>query len=104
MGVVARTGDYWEGETTRHKPKADHPWLNKKYVPLSIYLTGLLIYLINQDFIVGLERDYPSTVSTIARTCAKVKPKDEAQDVCALCERYINLLCQPARSSFIYLK
>ena len=48
-------------------------------------------------FIVGLENDYPSTVSTIARTCAKVKPKDVAQGVCALCERYVsyelNFIC-----------
>jgi cytoplasmic tRNA 2-thiolation protein 2 len=41
------------------------------------------------DFIVGLERDYPSTVSTIARTCAKLAPKDAANERCALCERYI---------------
>lgn len=41
------------------------------------------------DFIVGLERDYPSTVSTIARTCAKLAPKAAASEWCALCERYV---------------
>ncbi|PFH53008.1 hypothetical protein AMATHDRAFT_84234 [Amanita thiersii Skay4041] len=32
---------------------------------------------LTRDFIVGLEADYPSTVSTIARTCAKVESKEE---------------------------
>ncbi|RDB25593.1 Cytoplasmic tRNA 2-thiolation protein 2 [Hypsizygus marmoreus] len=40
-----------------------------------------------KDFIVGLERDYPSTVSTIARTCAKLTPKQGTSGTCALCER-----------------
>ncbi|KAJ4477222.1 hypothetical protein J3R30DRAFT_3291559 [Lentinula aciculospora] len=42
---------------------------------------------LTKDFIVGLERDYPSTVSTIARTCAKLAPKVEAAGLCILCER-----------------
>ncbi|KAH8118228.1 hypothetical protein DFH11DRAFT_1573124 [Phellopilus nigrolimitatus] len=42
---------------------------------------------VSGGFIVGLERDYPSTVSTIARTCAKLAPKDDASDCCVLCER-----------------
>ncbi|KAL5526392.1 CTU2 [Sanghuangporus sanghuang] len=42
---------------------------------------------LTKNFIVGLERDYPSTVSTIVRTCNKVVAKDEAQDCCVLCER-----------------
>ena len=36
----------------------------------------------------GLERDYPATVSTIARTCAKLTPKEGSNGVCLLCERY----------------
>ena len=39
------------------------------------------------DFIAGLERDYPSTVSTIARTCAKLAPKKGTNGICVLCER-----------------
>jgi cytoplasmic tRNA 2-thiolation protein 2 len=40
------------------------------------------------DFIVGLERDYPSTVSAIARTCGKLAPKnDDTAGICTLCER-----------------
>ncbi|KAF5391537.1 hypothetical protein D9757_002368 [Collybiopsis confluens] len=45
------------------------------------------IAALTKDFIVGLERDYPSTVSTIARTCAKLAPKAEAVGSCILCER-----------------
>jgi hypothetical protein len=42
------------------------------------------------DFIIGLERDYPSTVSTIARTCGKLAPKPQSDIAqrCFLCERY----------------
>ncbi|KAG6879557.1 hypothetical protein C0992_001562 [Termitomyces sp. T32_za158] len=40
-----------------------------------------------EDFIVGLERDYPSTVSTIARTCAKLAPKQGTGGICLFCER-----------------
>ncbi|KAG6813416.1 hypothetical protein H0H92_011395 [Tricholoma furcatifolium] len=42
---------------------------------------------LTKDFIVGLERDYPSTVSTIARTCAKLAPKQGTGGKCLLCER-----------------
>ncbi|KAG5643017.1 hypothetical protein DXG03_001755 [Asterophora parasitica] len=42
---------------------------------------------LTKEFIVGLERDYPSTVSTIARTCAKLAPKKGTGGVCLLCER-----------------
>ncbi|GAW01667.1 cytoplasmic trna 2-thiolation protein 2 [Lentinula edodes] len=42
---------------------------------------------LTKDFIVGLERDYPSTVSTIARTCAKLAPRVGALGSCILCER-----------------
>ncbi|KAL1744468.1 hypothetical protein HDZ31DRAFT_38611 [Schizophyllum fasciatum] len=42
---------------------------------------------LTKDFIVGLERDYPSTVSTIARTCAKLVPKQASEFRCALCQR-----------------
>jgi cytoplasmic tRNA 2-thiolation protein 2 len=38
------------------------------------------------DFIIGLERDYPSTVSTIAKTCAKLAPKADRGGICLLCE------------------
>jgi len=43
--------------------------------------------LILLAFIIGLERDYPSTVSTIARTCAKLAPKKGTSGICVLCER-----------------
>ncbi|KAG6908694.1 hypothetical protein DXG01_003708 [Tephrocybe rancida] len=42
---------------------------------------------LTKEFIVGLERDYPSTVSAIARTCAKLAPKKGAGGICLLCER-----------------
>ncbi|KAF8206394.1 hypothetical protein K438DRAFT_1917779 [Mycena galopus ATCC 62051] len=42
---------------------------------------------LTKNFIVGLERDYPSTVSAIARTCGKLAPKDSSDAMCILCER-----------------
>lgn len=38
------------------------------------------------DFIIGLEKDYPSTVSTIAKTVGKLAPKGESGMRCILCE------------------
>ena len=40
------------------------------------------------EFILGLEKDYPSTVSTITRTCTKLVPKDKPVGTCSLCQRY----------------
>lgn len=42
---------------------------------------------LTKDFIVGLEKDYPSTVSTIARTCGKLSPKVGSARACMLCEQ-----------------
>ncbi|KAF8806979.1 hypothetical protein BYT27DRAFT_7190689 [Phlegmacium glaucopus] len=42
---------------------------------------------LTRDFIFGLETDYPATVSTIARTCAKLAPKEASNDICVLCGR-----------------
>ncbi|KDR76276.1 hypothetical protein GALMADRAFT_225964 [Galerina marginata CBS 339.88] len=42
---------------------------------------------LTRDFIFGLESDYPATVSTVARTCAKLTPKEGSDGICALCER-----------------
>ncbi|KAI0326630.1 hypothetical protein GY45DRAFT_1258698 [Cubamyces sp. BRFM 1775] len=42
---------------------------------------------LTKDFIVGLEKDYPSTVSTIVRTCSKLAPKGEVSGKCILCGR-----------------
>ncbi|KAI0775303.1 hypothetical protein BD413DRAFT_471374 [Trametes elegans] len=42
---------------------------------------------LTKDFIVGLEKDYPSTVSTIVRTCGKLAPKGEVSGTCILCGR-----------------
>ncbi len=39
------------------------------------------------DFIVALERDYPSKVSTIVRTCGKLAPKGKVVGKCFLGER-----------------
>ena len=44
------------------------------------------------DFIFGLDRDYPSTVSTIVRTCGKLAPKGAVAGACALCGRCVRLL------------
>jgi len=41
----------------------------------------------HQRVIMGLEKDYPSTVSTITRTCAKLVSKDEPAGTCLICQR-----------------
>ena len=49
----------------------------------AITMITIYFYL---DFIVGLERDYPSTVSTVARTAAKLKPSELIRDEkCIIC-------------------
>lgn len=45
------------------------------------------IAALTKNFVVGLEKDYPSTVSTIARTCEKLEPKDAPSGQCRLCKR-----------------
>ncbi|KAH9481406.1 Cytoplasmic tRNA 2-thiolation protein 2 [Psilocybe cubensis] len=45
------------------------------------------ISALTKDFIYGLESDYPATVSTIARTCAKLTPKEGSNGTCILCGR-----------------
>ncbi|KAI0091212.1 hypothetical protein BDY19DRAFT_1033438 [Irpex rosettiformis] len=42
---------------------------------------------LTKDFIIGLEKDYPSTVSTIVRTCGKLAPKGDTAGKCVICER-----------------
>lgn len=45
------------------------------------------------NFIMGLEKDYPSTVSTIARTIAKVTTKETGvEGGCILCQKYVALV------------
>jgi cytoplasmic tRNA 2-thiolation protein 2 len=39
------------------------------------------------DFIMSLEQDYPSTVSTIVRTCNKLSPKTMSEQQCVICQR-----------------
>lgn len=41
---------------------------------------------LTRDFIVNLERDYPSTISTIVKTCAKLAPKADHGGLCLLCQ------------------
>lgn len=48
-----------------------------------------LISISTLDFIRGLEKDYPSTVSTIVRTCGKLAPKGETSGRCVLCQRWV---------------
>lgn len=56
------------------------------------------IGLLTRDFVGGLERDYPSTVSTIARTSAKLVPKKGESRTCSLCERPAQVTVQGWKS------
>ncbi|KAJ6619784.1 hypothetical protein B0H10DRAFT_2024969 [Mycena sp. CBHHK59/15] len=62
-------------------------WRGLKVVGKESFVGKQGIGALTKDFIVGLERDYPSTVSTIARTCAKLAPKAGTDGMCILCER-----------------
>ncbi|KAI6129863.1 hypothetical protein EV401DRAFT_1852114 [Pisolithus croceorrhizus] len=44
---------------------------------------------LTKDFVVRLEKDYPSTVSTIACTCAKLEPKGTSVGECWFCRRHL---------------
>ncbi|KZT59134.1 hypothetical protein CALCODRAFT_516233 [Calocera cornea HHB12733] len=48
---------------------------------------GKTIGKLTEDFVLGLERDYPSTVSTISKTAAKVVPSEAAAYRCVYCLR-----------------
>ncbi|KAG1840722.1 hypothetical protein DFJ58DRAFT_666932 [Suillus subalutaceus] len=56
------------------------------------------IAALTKNFIVGLEKDYPSTVSTIARTCEKLEPKDTPSGQCRLCKRPMQSAIQEWKS------
>ncbi|KAI0264516.1 hypothetical protein BC834DRAFT_883479 [Gloeopeniophorella convolvens] len=56
--------------------------VGKQKVPAARQTIGDL----TKDFIIGLERDYPSTVSTIAKTVGKLAPKGDAGGRCIICE------------------
>jgi len=86
----------WRGEVRLIRPLRDvgtkecTAWVwwhklsvvGKQRVPISERTIGNL----TKDFIVGLERDYPSTVSTIAKTVGKLAPKGKSGSRCILCE------------------
>jgi len=40
---------------------------------------------LTKDFIVGLEKDFPSTVSTISKTVGKLAPRGDAGQQCVIC-------------------
>ncbi|EIM91164.1 uncharacterized protein STEHIDRAFT_91166 [Stereum hirsutum FP-91666 SS1] len=87
----------WKGEVRVVRPLreigmkecAAWAWWNELPVVGKEKLPGIrqTVGGLTKDFIVGLEKDFPSTVSTIARTCGKLAPKDEQGENCALCER-----------------
>ncbi len=67
------------------------------YLTKGSHIYELLIYLLRltngfTEFIIGLERDYPSTISTIAKTAGKLAPKGESGERCVLCELWV-VLC-----------
>ncbi|KAG8955883.1 hypothetical protein FRC04_006330 [Tulasnella sp. 424] len=45
------------------------------------------IQRLTRDFIIGLEKDFPSTVSAIAKTCEKLEPKGGSSAICPMCQR-----------------
>jgi cytoplasmic tRNA 2-thiolation protein 2 len=86
---------WWQRITVVGKEK----WLNSRQgiggLTKGRVLSCFWILTLNavSEFIVGLEKDYPSTVSTITRTCAKLAPKHETTVTCALCQRLVLWFC-----------
>ncbi|KAI0001523.1 hypothetical protein BJV74DRAFT_73729 [Russula compacta] len=86
----------WSGEVRLIRPLRDvgmkecTAWVwwhrltvvGKQRIPIS----GRTISNLTKDFILGLERDYLSTVSTIAKTVGKLAPKGKPGMRCVLCE------------------
>ncbi|XP_006459420.1 hypothetical protein AGABI2DRAFT_65567 [Agaricus bisporus var. bisporus H97] len=63
-------------------------WCGLKLVGKHRYSGGRQdIGALTRDFIMGLEKDYPSTVSTIARTCNKLTTKGDTSMKCLICQR-----------------
>jgi cytoplasmic tRNA 2-thiolation protein 2 len=87
LGLVAPTTG--RGEAEDSYPQAEHRPLDKRQTRLH---TPNLFSASNDwppGFIIGLERDYPSTVSTIAKTAGKLAPKGESGERCILCELWV---------------
>ncbi|KAI0303838.1 hypothetical protein B0F90DRAFT_1334879 [Multifurca ochricompacta] len=86
----------WNGEVRLVRPLRDvgmkectawvwwHQLLvvGKQRIPVPKQTIGDL----TKNFIIGLERDYPSTVSTIAKTVGKLAPRGDSRVRCVLCE------------------
>ncbi|KAH9972772.1 hypothetical protein BGW80DRAFT_1312474 [Lactifluus volemus] len=86
----------WNGEVRLVRPLRDigikectawvwwhqFPVVGKQRIPIPKQTIGNL----TKDFIIGLERDYPSTVSTIAKTVGKLAPKGKSEIRCIMCE------------------
>ena len=87
LGLVAPTASGREAENSY--PKTDHWPLDKRQVHLLSYFLRVTNGL--TEFIIGLERDYPPTVSTIAKTAGKLAPKGESGERCILCELWVGL-------------
>ncbi|CAE6415688.1 unnamed protein product [Rhizoctonia solani] len=95
---IRQVGDEtWEGirivrplrEITDKEVAAGCWWRRVEVMPATVTTreeTG--ITKLTKAFITGLDRDFPSTVHTIARTCEKLAPKGESSDSnCPLCKR-----------------
>ncbi|KAL5634942.1 hypothetical protein ACGC1H_002840 [Rhizoctonia solani] len=95
---IRQVGDEtWEGirivrplrEITDKEVAAGCWWRRVEVMPATVTTreeTG--IAKLTKAFITGLDRDFPSTVHTIARTCEKLAPKGESSDSsCPLCKR-----------------
>jgi len=93
---IKRTPGAWSGEVRLIRPLRDvgmkesaaWVWWHRVRVvgKQRILISERTIGQLTKDFIIGLERDYPSTVSTIAKTVGKLAPKGKSGTRCILCE------------------
>ncbi|KAG9045162.1 hypothetical protein FS837_006930 [Tulasnella sp. UAMH 9824] len=76
------------------------PRINEAYVSSgNVRGEQSTIQRLTRDFIIGLEKDFPSTVSAIAKTCEKLEPKGGSDATCPICQRQVASITSADRSS-----
>ncbi|KAG1848282.1 hypothetical protein F4604DRAFT_1973925 [Suillus subluteus] len=70
------------------KECAVYVWWNKSVIGRDKQRCAILgMAALTKNFVVRLEKDYPSTVSTITQICEKLEPKDAASGQCRLYDK-----------------
>ena len=88
LGLVVKTPGCWPREMACIE--ARYRGIDERCA--SSRISNVTCSTVGIAFVIGLERDYPATVSTIAKTCAKLASRGDTGTQCVLCERYVHAL------------